>query len=310
MASGARQDGFAIELLMKAALDISILTVNFAMMTGVGLSLESRHFAALVRDRWLAPVALIGQMLLLPLIGLATTWVLDLPAHLSAGLLLIAACPVGDIANFYTSLGRANAALSVLVNTLSCLFAALTMACVFRVYSYLAGEQFMFAAPPLQLVIRIAMMTAVPVAVGMLVRRVAPAAARRIGPPIHVACIAGLAGIIVLIIATQANILAAEWMPAATAGIIFMVTALAAGWGLSAIMGLPLADQLTFGVIFSVRNVALAMAVAIGVLGRVEYAAFAVAYFLAEVPLLLGVVAFGRFRLPRGRLAPCSGAMQ
>jgi ACR3 family arsenite efflux pump ArsB len=45
---------------------------------------------------------------------------------------------------------------------------------------------------------------------------------------------------------------------------------------------------------FAVRHVALASAVAITLLNRIEYAVFGVVYFLAEVPLLLGAVALYR----------------
>jgi BASS family bile acid:Na+ symporter len=62
-----------------------------------------------------------------------------LPPDLSAGILLLAACPVGDIANVHTLLARANVALSVTVNTLSILFSAVTMAGIFEVYGYLLG---------------------------------------------------------------------------------------------------------------------------------------------------------------------------
>jgi ACR3 family arsenite efflux pump ArsB len=47
----------------------------------------------------------------------------------------------------------------------------------------------------------------------------------------------------------------------------------------------------TVGIVFAVRNVALALAIAITLLDRVEYAVFAAVYFLTEVPLLLGMVA-------------------
>jgi len=43
----------------------------------------------------------------------AHAFIMALPPHMSAGILLVAACPVGDIANFYNLLARANVALSV-----------------------------------------------------------------------------------------------------------------------------------------------------------------------------------------------------
>jgi len=49
------------------------------------------------------------------------------------------------------------------------------------------------------------------------------------------------------------------------------------------------------GIGFAVRNVGLASAIAITLLNRIEYAVFAVVYFLTEVPPLLGLVAWYRF---------------
>jgi predicted Na+-dependent transporter len=44
---------------------------------------------------------------------LALARIIALPPHLSAVIPLLTACPVGDIANFYALLARANVALSV-----------------------------------------------------------------------------------------------------------------------------------------------------------------------------------------------------
>ena len=164
-----------------------------------------RGISELARQKHILPAALIGQMVLLPLIGWCVAHLLALPPYLSAGILLMAACPVGDIANFYTALARANTALSVAVNTLSCLLAAVTMAIVFEVYVRLSGERFMFAAPPLQLVARIVLMTAVPVAAGMVLRRLTPRVVAWIAPVIQMACVVGIAGVITLVVVVQAH---------------------------------------------------------------------------------------------------------
>jgi BASS family bile acid:Na+ symporter len=295
---------------VRTALNISIPTVTVAMMVAVGMGLEARHFAEVARRKHVAAVALIGQMVLLPAIGWCIVRVTALPPHLSAGILLMAACPVGDIANFYTALARANTALSVAVNTLSCLLAAVTMTIVFQVYVRLSGERFMFAAPPLQLVARIVLLTALPIAAGMVLRRFTPRAVARIAPVIQMVCLVGIAGVITLIVVVQAHLIAAEWKPAVAASVALMTVAMAAGWILSVWMRLPGAERMTFAVIFAVRNVALSMAVAVTLLGRADYAAFAVVYFLAEVPLLLASVAIYRRRRARRELTPCTRVAQ
>ena len=61
------------------------------------------------------------------------------------------------------------------------------------------------------------------------------------------------------------------------------------------------ADRFTFATGFGVRNVALATAVGVGVLGRVEFAVFTTLYFLTEVPVFLGAaVLFRKRRLASG----------
>ena len=73
-----------------------------------------------------------------------------------------------------------------------------------------------------------------------------------------------------------------------------MTLALLTGTVTGRFLKLPAVDILTCGILFSVRNVSLAMAIAVSLLHRVEYAVFAVVYFLVEVPLLLAFVAAAR----------------
>jgi predicted Na+-dependent transporter len=65
---------------------------------------------------------------------------------------------------------------------------------------------------------------------------------------------------------------------------------LLAGLAFGRLLRLWKGDGVTVGIGFAVRNVALAMAIAVTILNRIEYAVFAVVYFLTEVPLLLGAV--------------------
>jgi hypothetical protein len=53
--------------------------------------------------------------------------------------------------------------------------------------------------------------------------------------------------------------------------------------------------------VFVVRNVGIATAIAVTVLGRVEFAVFATAYFLAQVPILvMSVLVFRSMRVGNG----------
>ena len=279
---------------MKAVLDIGVLGIIVLMMGTVGLELEGRHFRAMAQRKGALLLTVAAQALILPALGFGLAHVMALPAHISAGILLIAACPVGDIANFYTLLARVNVALSVSLNTLSILLSAATMAVVFELYDQVLGAHFVFAVPTPTLLLRLTLMLALPLLAGMALRRVRPGFVERHGNTARHVVLAGIACLLAYIMLTQHERLAAEWQQTAVAAALFMALALAAGLAFGRLLRLSKGDGFTVGIGFAVRNVALAMAIAVTLLNRIEYAVFAVVYFLSEVPLLLGAVAVYR----------------
>jgi ACR3 family arsenite efflux pump ArsB len=91
------------------------------------------------------------------------------------------------------------------------------------------------------------------------------------------------------VILQEANQFASALTEIAAAAVLLTVLAFGAGWA----SGARSIDRFTVGMVFVVRNVGIATAIAVTVLGRVEFAVFATAYFLAQVPiLLLAVVVF------------------
>jgi len=167
--------------------------------------------------------ALLGTLflpaILLPLLGFGLARVLALPPHLTAGILLLAACPVGDIANFYTLLARGNLALSVSVNTLSCLLSAATMALAFELYHRLLGQRFEFAPPPFALALRLTFLVVVPVLIGMGTRRWKPTWATAQRDLLRNLCLIGTAFPLVVVLVNRWSqvladfLLAVSWEP-------------------------------------------------------------------------------------------------
>jgi BASS family bile acid:Na+ symporter len=184
-------------------------------------------------------------------------------------------------------------ALSVSVNALSILLSAATMAVVFEVYHLLRGY-FVFAVPTPTLLLRLTMMLALPLLAGMALRHVRPGFVERHGNTARHVVLAGIACLLAYIMVTQHERLAAEWQQTAVAAGVFMALALLAGLAFGRLLRLSKDDTVTVGIGFAVRNVALAMAIAVTLLNRIEYAVFAAVYFLTEVPLLLGAVAVYR----------------
>ena len=133
---------------MKTVLDIGVLLVTLLLMVTVGMELEAGDFRRVTQRKGTLLCTLLLPAGLLPALGFGLTRLMRLPAHLGAGVLLLAACPVGDIANFYTLLAGGNLALCVSVNTLSCLLSVATMAVAFELYDHLLGQHYVFALAP------------------------------------------------------------------------------------------------------------------------------------------------------------------
>ena len=79
----------------RTILDPGVVVVSVLIMATVGMELETRHFRAVARERWKVVLSLAAQAVLLPLLAVAITRVLEFPPHLSAGILLVAACSAG-----------------------------------------------------------------------------------------------------------------------------------------------------------------------------------------------------------------------
>jgi BASS family bile acid:Na+ symporter len=279
---------------MKLILDLGVLAVTVLMMVTVGIALERRQFSEMLRRKWLVAGTLVAQMVILPVLGFVVARGLSLSPHLVAGVLLLAACPIGDITNFYMLLARGNVALSVTLNMLSCLLSVVTLPLVFSLYGHLLGEQFVFAVPTPLLILRLFLMVMLPVLAGMAWREYQPGLVARYAGPMRNVCMAGVALLIIYVAASRWPQVQAEWRQTLIAAVTFIGLALLAGLVFARILRLNGGDRVTVGAAFAVRNVALASAIAVTLLNRVEYAVFAVIYFLAEVPLLLAVVAVQR----------------
>ena len=276
---------------MKTVIDLSIFTITVWFMVTVGMSLEAAHFRELARLKKTVVLILIVQPVFLPLLGILVARMLVLPLPVSAGILLLTACPVGDIANLFTLLAQANVALSLTINTLTCLLSVVTMAVIFKAYGFLLGDHFVFAVPTPTLLARLALMVMLPVMFGMVVRKYLPEFVRKHTKTMRALCILGLAFLLLYVMVSQYEKLATAWLAMARASALMIGLTMFCGIGFGRILRLNSADTVTAAIVFSVRNVGLATAIAVTLLNRIEFAGFAVAYFLTEVPLLLALVA-------------------
>ena len=97
------------------------------IMVGIGLSLTREDFAVQARSPRATIVGLVGQLVLVPLVGVGVALLFDLTPMLALGVVLVAATPGGATSNLITYLARGNVALSVILTAITSVAVILTL---------------------------------------------------------------------------------------------------------------------------------------------------------------------------------------
>lgn len=88
-------------------------------MFGVALSIELRDFKNLAKNPKAAFIGVFSQFILLPALTFVLVILIQPHPSLALGMILVAACPGGNISNFITFLAKGNTALSVSLTAFS-----------------------------------------------------------------------------------------------------------------------------------------------------------------------------------------------
>ncbi|MGB6221811.1 hypothetical protein [Haloferula sp.] len=292
---------------MKEIVDIGILIVTCLMMFSVGLEIVKDLLVGLFgREHRIFPL-LLAQLLLPPLAGLAVAKLFHLPPHLACALLLVAACPIGDIANAYTLISRGNPAASLFLNTVTCAVAPLSMAACFIGYRYFGYEDESFAIPGWVFVGRLLAILVIPTLIGIFIRTRMPDLAIGIRKPVHRLVTLGILLLLIYVIFAQRQRILEEGLIIAASSLAFMLIVLLAG--VAFLKQLPVDPRTARASLLAlpVRNIGVASLISITMLGQIDYAGFAAVYFLAEVPLLL-LLAWLLRRPFFGKIIACSSS--
>jgi len=253
------QQGLITTVLLPIALAV--------IMLGLGLSLQIADFRRVVVYPRAAAIGLGCQMLLLPVVCLGIAHASGLPPELAVGLMLLAATPGGAVANLFSHLARGDVALNITLTAVNGLLSLITLPLIvgFSLDHFLGASR----AIPLQpaKVVSVVAIVLAPVALGMVVRARRPALAGRLDRPVRVVSAAFLLGVIVSVaIVERANLVpaVAQIGPAALA---FNLASLGVGYGVPRLARVERRQAIAIGMEIGIHNSALAIAIALNVLG-------------------------------------------
>ncbi|MBP5538433.1 MAG: bile acid:sodium symporter, partial [Bacteroidales bacterium] len=117
-----------------------VLPILTLLMFDLGLTLRLGDFVKVFRSPRPIAVALLGQLVLLPLLALSLAFLFRLPPVFFIGLVLIACCPGGSSSNVFSRLAGGDVALSVTLTALSSVITLVTIPFIMAWTTSLVGE--------------------------------------------------------------------------------------------------------------------------------------------------------------------------
>ncbi len=143
------------------------------LLFSIAIELTLDDFRAVGRKLPAITAGMLGQFVLLPWATLAVTLLVDLPAGVELGMLLVASCPGGNLSNVVTHLARGNTALSVSMTALASVVAIVVMPLNFALTASLnpdtAAWLRQFDIGGTDIALSLLLLLALPMALGMLV---------------------------------------------------------------------------------------------------------------------------------------------
>jgi BASS family bile acid:Na+ symporter len=115
-----------------------ILSVILAfILFGIALELRKEDFEHLLQNKKSAVAALFSHFIILPLITFLVVLLVNPPAPVALGMILVGACPGGNMSNMFTHIAKGNTALAVGVTSISHLLAVVLTPLNFSFYGSL-----------------------------------------------------------------------------------------------------------------------------------------------------------------------------
>ena len=154
--------------LVSTALPIALILV----MIGVGLSLRLKDFGGVARFPKAFLIGAVCQLVCLPLLAMSVIRLLDLTGAMAMGILIISLCPGGVTSNLFTYLAKGDVGLSVSLTAIIGLITPFTIP--FIVNWGFEWQQITdrdFQLPVGETVIKLLVVTVIPVIIGMAIRK-------------------------------------------------------------------------------------------------------------------------------------------
>ena len=240
------------------------------VMFGIALGIKPSNFVDIIKNPKSIITGIACQIILLP----ALTFLLViacgnlLSPMVALGMILVAACPGGNVSNFITSLSRGNSELSVSLtafNTAVCIFTTpINFAFWGRRYLNYASNQNIGSLPQLEIPFweifqSIVIIMGIPLVLGMLCAHYYPKIAQKLNKPLQRLSILVFVAMVVIIFASNFQVFLNCIASIFIIVLVHNLLALGIGFGSSTALRLPYKDRRTLTIETGIQNSGLGL---------------------------------------------------
>ena len=140
------------------------------IMLGLGLGLSVKDFTRILRVPKDFFVGFFSQLVILPIVALGVALILNLPAPIAVGLMIIAAAPGGVTSNVLTKFANGDVALSISLTAVVSLISIVSVPFVVITSADILGVTISSNISMTGIALKMALVVTVPVIIGMIIR--------------------------------------------------------------------------------------------------------------------------------------------
>lgn len=238
------------------------ITLAFIMF-GVALEIKFENFKKVIYNPKSVIVGFTSQFILLPLLTFILVMILKPTPAVALGMILVAACPGGNISNFISGTAKGNIALSVTLTAIATLAAIFMTPFNFAFWGELYAKSHPLLRPieidPFQMFQTVFILLGIPLILGMVFAKNFPGLTAKILKPIKIFSIVFFLGFVVVALANNFSYFIRYIHLIIIIVLIQNGLGLLGGYYYSKILKLPEIDQRTISIETGIQNSGLAL---------------------------------------------------
>ncbi len=243
---------------------LTIMNITLAIiMFGIALDLKFEQFKKVVTKPKSLLVGIVSQFVLLPGITFLLVKLINPTPAIALGMILVAACPGGNISNFMSHMAKANTALSISLTAFATAGALFLTPLNFALWGglYLKSSPLLreITIDPWQMFQTVFILLGIPLILGIWFSKKFPAITKKIVKPFRILGIVAFMGFIAVAFSSNVEYFVKYIPPIFVIVLIHNIVALTTGFSFASLFKLPAADKRSITIETGIQNSGLGL---------------------------------------------------